>query len=303
MISFVSPIYQAENTARNLVAEIHLLMKRINESYEIILIDDRSTDNSWKLLKELSFENKEVTSIRLSKNFGQHPAIMAGLKNTSGDWIIVLDCDLQDQPKEIFKLYSKALKGYDAVLAKRKSRKDSKFKKFMSYSFAKVFGYFTDTNYDHEIGNFGIYKRKVVDSILNIPDQVLFFPLFVKYVGYNTTSIEVEHNFRLNGESNYNLTKLLKLAFNIIVSFSNKPLKLMVKFGVLISIISFFFGTYYLYKALTNQIFVLGYSSIIISIWFLSGIIITIIGICGIYLGKIFDQAKGREVYIIDEKL
>jgi dolichol-phosphate mannosyltransferase len=122
-------------------------------------------------------------------------------------------------------------------------------------------------------------------------------------VGYNSTSIIVEHALREEGKSSYNFSKLISLAFNSIISFSNKPLKLFVKFGLIISLISFLFGLYNIYLTVTNQIEVLGYSSIIVSIWFLSGVIITTIGITGIYVGKIFDQTKNRPVFIIDEKL
>ena len=168
--------------------------------------------------------------------------------------------------------------------------------------FSKIYGYFTDTEYDNEVANFGIYHKKVIQSILEIPDTIKFFPLFVKFVGYNSTSIIVEHAERAEGNTSYSFAKLLSLAFNTIISFSNKPLKLFVKFGLTISIISFLVGIYNLYLALTNQIEVLGYSSIIVSIWFLSGVIITTIGVTGIYVGKIFDQTKGRSPYIIDKK-
>jgi dolichol-phosphate mannosyltransferase len=228
---------------------------------------------------------------------------MAGLTQAKGEWIVVLDCDLQDQPKEVLKLYNKAIEGYDIVLAKRKSRQDSFFKKMTSKLFSKVYGFFTDTKYDNEVANFGIYNTKVIQSILKISDSIKFFPLFVKFVGFNSISINVEHAQREEGRSSYTFKKLISLAFNSIISFSNKPLKLFVKFGLIISVSSFFLGLYNIYLTMTNQIAVLGYSSIIVSIWFLSGVIITTIGVTGIYVGKIFDQTKDRPVFIIDEKL
>lgn len=302
-ISFVSPVYKTEKILNKLVSEIQKVMLEINHPYEIILVDDRSPDNSWEVMKLISSQVKEVKSIRLSKNFGQHPAIMAGLSLAKGEWIVVLDCDLQDKPKEVLKLYNKAKEGFDIVLAKRRKRQDNFLKKLSSYIFSQIYGYFTDTNYDNEVANFGIYHNKVIKSILEISDSIKFFPLFVKFVGYKSTSIIVEHGIREDGNSSYNYTKLISLAFNSIISFSNKPLKLFVKFGLLISFISFIFGLYNIYLALTNQIDVIGYSSIIVSIWFLSGIIITIIGVTGIYIGKIFDQTKKRPIFIIDEIL
>lgn len=300
-ISIVSPVYKAEKIIDKLVFEIRKTMQAVGVSYEIILVDDRSPDNSWLLMKALSRQFGEVKSVRLSKNFGQHPAIMAGLQQAKGDWIVVMDCDLQDQPKEIARLYAKATEGFDAVLARRTEREDSFLKKLSSNVYSKIYGYFTNTKYDNEIANFGIYSKKFIAAVLNLSDYIKFFPLFVNFVGFNTTSISVEHAKRDSGKTSYSLSKLIRLAFNTIISFSNKPLKIMVKFGLLISLFSFFTGSYYLYEAFSGGVAVLGYTSIIVSIWFLSGIIITTIGITGIYVGKIFDQSKQRPVFIIDE--
>lgn len=291
----------AEFMLNELVSEIQKIMIELDETFEIILVDDRSSDGSWEIMKQLSKENDEVKSIRLSRNFGQHPAIMAGLSMAQGEWVVVLDCDLQDQPKEVLKLYEKAKEGFDVVLAKRKQRKDSVMKKASSFVFSKVFSFFTDTSYDSEVANFGIYHRKVIQSILQVSDYIKFFPLFVNFVGFKTAKVVVEHGHRYQGTSNYTFGKLVSLAFNSIISFSNKPLKLFVKFGMAISTISFLIGLYHIYLSFMGKIEVLGYSSIIVSIWFLSGIIITIIGVTGIYMGKIFDQVKSRPVYIIDE--
>lgn len=301
IISIVSPVFRAEKIVENLVAEIQVVMKQLNLPYEIILVDDRSPDDSWNIMKSLSERYDNIKSIRLSRNFGQHPAIMAGLSQVKGEWIVVMDCDLQDQPKEIEKLYHKALEGFDVVLARRTKRQDSYLKKLSSKIFSKVYGFFTDTEYDNEIANFGIYNTKVIQSILGISDYIKFFPLFVNFVGYKRTSIEVEHAARESGGTTYGFSKLISLAFNSIISFSNKPLKIFVKFGIIISLLSFFVGSYYLYEAFNNKIEVIGYTSIIVSIWFLSGVIITTIGITGIYVGKIFDQTKNRPVFIIDE--
>ena len=184
MISIVSPVYRAEKILPILVSEINLVMERIGEDYEIILVDDRSPDNSWEVMKVLSSQNSKIKSIRLSRNFGQHSAIFAGLTKTKGDWVVVMDCDMQDQPKEIAKLYKKALEGYDIVLGQRENRKDKFLKKLSSKLFYKVFNYLSGGQFNNEIGNFGIYKKKVIDSILNISDYIKFFPLFINWVGF-----------------------------------------------------------------------------------------------------------------------
>jgi dolichol-phosphate mannosyltransferase len=300
-ISIVSPVYKAEKIIPELVRRIKESVSKITPHFEIILVEDCGPDNSWQVIKEQSKLHKEIRGIKLSKNFGQHYAITAGLTAAKGEWVVVMDCDLQDQPEEIHNLYIKALEGHDTVFAKRADRRDGFTKKLSSKVFSKIYSYFTDSKYDNEVANFGIYNKKVIQAVLRIGDSIKFFPLFVKLAGFKATTITVEHAERHSGTTSYSFSKLLSLAFNTIISFSNKPLKLFVKFGLTISVLSFFVGLYYTYLSLTNRIEVLGYSSIIISIWFLSGVIITTIGVCGIYIGKIFDQVKGRPTYIIDE--
>jgi polyisoprenyl-phosphate glycosyltransferase len=302
-ISIISPVYKADQIINQLVNEIQTAMTEINCSYEIILVEDRSPDNSWKVMQTLSKKFDNIKSIRLSKNFGENPAIMAGLTHATGEWIVVMDCDMQDQPKEIVKLYNKVIEGYDSVFARRKNRRDSFSKKLCSRFFSKVFGYLTDTKYDNSINNFGIYHKKVIQSVIKMNDCTKFFPLFVSYVGYHSATIDVEHAARAAGKSTYSYSKLISLAFNVLISFSNKPLRLFVKFGMLISIFSLFMGYSTIYEHFITEEHVVGYSSLMLSIWFLAGVNITIVGIVGIYIGKIFNQSKGREIFIIDEVL
>ena len=303
MISIVSPVYRAEKILPILVSEINLVMERIGEDYEIILVDDRSPDNSWEVMKVLSSQNPKIKSIRLSRNFGQHSAIFAGLTRAKGDWVVVMDCDMQDQPKEIAKLYKKALEGYDIVLGQRENRKDKFLKKLTSRLFYKVFNYLSGANFDNNVANFGIYHQKTIKSILDMKDYVKFFSLFINWIGFKSVSIPIEHGEREEGKSTYSVGRLFKQAFNVIISFSDKPLRLFINFGLSISVLSFIVGIYYLYLALTGKIAQPGFSSLILSIWFLSGIIISGIGIVGVYLGKTFDQAKGRPTFIIDEEV
>jgi dolichol-phosphate mannosyltransferase len=301
LISIVSPVYKAELILEKLVEEIQLVMKKLAVDYEIILVDDRSPDQSWEVMRKLSSSFPELKSVRLSRNFGQHPAIIAGLSLAKGDWIVVMDCDLQDQPKEIEKLYNKTLEGFEIVLAKREVRKDGYVKKFFSKSFYKLFNYLSGIKANSEVANFGIYHKKVIKSILNINDNIKFFPLFINWVGFRSISINVEHKEREHGKSSYSILKLISLAFNTIISFSEKPLKLFTSLGLIISLFSVVFGFYFFVQYLTGKITEPGFTSIIISIWFLSGVIISTIGIVGIYLGKTFNQTKNRPVFIIDE--
>ncbi|MHA3046654.1 glycosyltransferase family 2 protein [Riemerella anatipestifer] len=301
MISIVSPVYRAEKILPTLVAEIHRVMQKIAEPYEIILVDDRSPDNSWEVMKALSAESENLKVYRLSKNFGQHATIFAGLSRVSGEWVVVMDCDMQDQPKEIEKLYKKAKEGYKIVTARRRQRKDKLLKILSSNIFYRLFNYLSGMKINREVANFGIYHREVIEAVKSIGDYIKFFPLFINFVGYTTASIEVEHSKREEGKSSYNFRKLVSLAFNVIFSFSDKPLRLFVTFGGLVSLLSLLMGLWYLYKFAMGYIVEPGFTSLILSIWFLSGVLISCIGVLGIYLGKAYNQMKNRPVYIIEE--
>jgi dolichol-phosphate mannosyltransferase len=220
-ISIVSPVYKAKNIIPLLVNRIENSVCKITPDYEIILVEDGSPDNSWQAIENVARNNSKIKGIKLSRNFGQHPAIIAGLSEAKGEWIVVMDCDLQDQPEEIEKLYNKALEGFDIVLAKRKNRQDGFLKRLSSMIFAKIYGYFTDTKYDNEVANFGIYNKKVIHEVLKMSDFIKSFPLFIKYVGFHSTAIEVVHAEREEGSTSYTFSKLISLAFNTIISFSN----------------------------------------------------------------------------------
>lgn len=300
MISIVSPVYRAEKILESLVSEINKVMLQIGEEFELILVDDRSPDGSWREMQRLSEIHSHLKIYRLSRNFGQHATIFAGLSKTKGDWVVVMDCDMQDQPKEIAKLFEKTKEGFEVVLAKRVSRQDSLVKKMGSRIFYKLFNYLAGIKIDHEVANFGIYKKSVIQSALQIGDTIKFFPLFIHWVGYNQIAIPIEHAEREEGSSSYNIFTLIDLAFNAIVSFSDKPLRLFVKTGIIISSLSIIIGVFYTIKYILGDITKPGFASIILSIWFLSGIIISCIGVMGIYMGKTFNQVKNRPTYIIE---
>ncbi|NOU16876.1 MAG: glycosyltransferase family 2 protein [Bacteroidales bacterium] len=301
--SVVTPVYGCKTSLYELYFRLTGVLETLNTDYEIIMVNDASPDGAWDTILEFANKDKRVKGINLSRNFGQHYAITAGLDHCNGEWVVVMDCDLQDQPEEIVKLYNKAKEGFDIVLARREKRKDTFFKRFWSYLFYKALSYFTDTKQDRTIANFGIYKYKVIESISRMEDNVRYFPTMVHWVGFRKIEICVEHCYRVNGKSSYNFKSLLNLAFNNIIAFSNKPLKLVIKFGFLIVFTSILFAFYNLLQYFKGNIIVTGYTSLIISIWFLSGIIISVIGIVGIYIGQIFDKIKQRPMYIISDKL
>lgn len=302
-LSVVSPVYRAEKILPVLVQRISDAALTITRDFEIVLVDDFSPDNSWAMIEQLAQENKAVKGIKLSRNFGQHYAITAGLDNAKGEWIVVMDCDLQDRPEEIPVLYQKAQEGFDIVLAKRSNRKDKFFKRLFSRYFYKVLSYLTGSEQDATVANFGIYHRRVNDAIKQMRESIRYFPTMVQWVGFRLTKIEVQHDERFEGKTSYNFKKLLRLATDIILAFSDKPLRLLVKGGLLLATIFFFVAIIYLIKWFRGEISVLGYTSLIISVWMLSGIIIATLGVVGLYIGKIFEGVKNRPIYLIEKKL
>ncbi len=302
-ISVVSPVYGCKSCLNDLYARLLITLEKITSDFEIILVNDAGPDKAWPLIKELAEKDKRVKGIDFSRNFGQHYAITAGLQYASGEWIVVMDCDLQDQPEEILKLYSKAQEGYEVVLAQRVDRQDGFFKKAFSRLFYKVLGYLTETGQDSTVANFGIYHRSVVNAILEMKDSIKYFPAMVKWVGFKSVGIPIEHAEREIGASSYNFKRLIKLALDTVLSFSDKPLRLTIKFGLAISCLAFLFAIIEVIRFLSGSISVVGWTSLIISIWFLSGIIILVLGVVGLYIGRTFDRVKDRPVYITREKI
>lgn len=302
ILSIVSPVYYAEKIIDELIKRICASVSLITNDYEIILVEDGSKDNSWNKIAQHCKKNEKVKGIKLSRNFGQHNAITAGLDHCRGDWIVVMDCDLQDQPEEIPNLYHEALKGFDIVYAKRKQRHDSYLKKIGSRIFYKGFAWLSGVPQDGTIANFGIYSSNAIAAVNDLREPLRSFATMIKWVGFKSTAIYVEHAERFEGNSTYNFHRLLNLALDISLSFSDKPLKMTVKLGALISIGAFFFGIYTLYKYFTGQITEPGFTSLILSVWFLAGLVIFILGVIGLYLGKVFDGIKKRPLYIIEKK-
>lgn len=301
-LSIISPVYYAEKILPVLVERIESSVEKITTDYEIILVDDCGPDNSWEVIESLANTNSKIIGIKLSRNFGQHYAITAGLDQAKGDWVVVMDCDLQDQPEEIEKLYNKALEGFDIVLGRRFDRKDRFLKKLFSKIFYRTLGYLTGTEQDETIANFGIYNRNVVNAVVSMRESIRYFPSMVKWVGFKSTKVNVVHDERNEGESSYNLKRLINLALDIILAYSDKPIRLLIKVGLFISGISVLVALIYFIKWLKGDVLVLGYTSLIISLWLLSGIILSTLGIIGLYVGKTFEGVKNRPIYIIDKK-
>lgn len=300
-LSVVIPVYKAEKLLGELYRRLKKSLESITTDFEILLVEDCGEDGSWQLIKELAKIDPRVKGFQFSRNFGQHYGITAGLDHCTGDWVVIMDCDLQDQPEEISKLYCKALEGYDVVLADRGKRTDPPIKRFFSWAFYKVFSYFLDLDYNGQAGNFRIISKKVVNNFRQMRENLRFFGGLITWMGFNTTSVTIQHAKGLNEKSTYTFAKLWKLAINAIIAYSDKPLRLSIQLGFLMSFFAFLYGTYIVIRSTIFHIPVQGWSSLIVSLYFIGGIIIGILGIIGIYLGKTFDEVKKRPLYILAE--
>jgi len=300
-ISIVSPVYGCDELLKELCDQLHEALCQIDDNYEIILINDASPDNAWPVIQALAKSNTHIRGVDLSRNFGQHAAITAGLNLAKGDWVVVMDCDLQDQPKEILKLYNKALEGYEVVFGRRVKRQDSAAKVLSARLYRKVFDYFTDNTSDPTIASFGIYKRNVVDAFNTIKDQTRTLQLTIRWLGFRWTAIEIEHAARREGRSGYTFRRLLRMATDIIVSQSNKPLRLSISFGFFMAISSIMYAVYLVSRYFIWGVSVEGWTSVIVSIYFVGGLLFANLGILGLYLGKVFDETKSRPLYVVRE--
>lgn len=301
-ISVVIPVYKAEKCLHELYRRLKNALEKITLDFEIILIEDAGGDRSWEIIQLLAKDDMRVKGLKFSRNFGQHYGITAGLDYCDGDWVVIMDCDLQDQPEEIEKLYNKAQEGFDVILANRGKRNHSFKKRLSAKLFYKVFSYFLDFNYDGDAGNFRIISRNVVYYFRQFRENLRFFGGLITWMGFKTAYIEVAHASRFSDKSTYTFKKLWKLASDAIIAYSDKPLRLSIRLGFFMSFFSFMFGLYIFIKALVSHTSVLGWSSLIVSIYFIGGIIIGILGVIGIYLGKTFDEVKKRPLYILSEK-
>lgn len=303
LLSIISPVYKGEKMLEKLVSRIESAVKSITEDYEIILVNDCSPDFSWDRITEICANNNNVKGVNLSRNFGQHYAITAGLAESKGEWIVVMDCDLQDSPEEIPNLYQKAQEGYDTVLAEIIEREDRFLKKWSSRAFYYVFAFFTDSPVDKKTSNFGIYNRKVIDAVLSMGDYIKCFPIEVRWVGFKIGYYPVNKDARAEGTSGYTWSKLFSFAFNNIIAFSNKPLKMALRLGFFIVLFSLCLASFYFVRYLLGGIAVSGFTTLVISLWLIAGILISLIGIVGIYLGHVFDKVKGRPTYVVKERI
>ncbi len=303
-LSVVSPVYQGEKMLDELVRRIEAAVSELTADYEVLLVNDCSPDGSWKRISELCAANHHVKGINLSRNFGQPYAITAGLSYAKGDYVAVIDCDLQNKPEDLPALFRKAQEGYDIVSARRVVRGgDTALKRLSSAVFHRTYDFLSGMETDKAVAEFGVYSRKIVDVYCSIPEYSRSFVELIHTLGFRKSTVDVLHDHRLEGKSSYNLYRLLKLSFNAIISNSNRPLYIAVTLGLLMSGLSFLMAIYNVFAKFAGLNEVVGYTSTIFSIWFVGGILLLMMGVLGLYIGKIFDQVKGRPVFIVSDTL
>lgn len=302
LISIVSPVYGCRDC-------LHILVKTIEQSFngseldwELILVDDRAPDEPWPVIQEIAKQNPKVRGIRLSKNHGQHLAIWAGLEATKGDWVSVIDCDLQDDPKAILELYKQIQKDkVDAIFVSRGEWKDTWFRRFASRMFYKTMEVLTGVHLNGDIGNFGLYSRRLVDLLLAFQEKEVYFPIMVILTGLPRSEYTINRSERLEGDTSYSLMRLIKLAVTIIIRFSDRPLKLSVLLGLLFSGLSAFISIFIFIAWAIGAFSVPGWASLILSTWFLAGLILAVLGVHGFYMGRIFTEVQNRPRFIIEQ--
>lgn len=303
-LSIVSPCYGAPTLLRELVRRITETVAQLTDSYEIILVEDCSPDNSRDIIRELCAQDSHVKGVFLSRNFGQQSALNAGYDTAKGDYVVTLDCDLQNPPSQIRDLFLKAKEGYDIVFATRRNRPDNFFMTQGSHVFNKLMGFLTDTRQDEAVAEFAIFSHKVIDAMAKMGDYHRYYPLMTQWVGFKTAKVDVEHAVRTDGKrSSYSMRKRIELAVSTAVSFSTKSLRLIVYFGTLVTLAAIVGAIVLVIKTIIMDETVSGWATLFVSMWFIAGIMIMVMGIIAVYVGSIFDEVKHRPSYLISETL
>ena len=301
-ISAVIPVYGCRAALPELHRRLSETLTKLSDDHEIIFVNDNCPQNSWEVIEDICRSDKHVKGIELSRNFGQMKAILAGLDYASGDWIVVMDCDLQDRPEEIINLYNKAQEGYDVVFARRKVRKDNLVKQMFARMFYKIYSFATDSIYDGNVCNFSIIRKKVAENYCRLREQHRGYVIYIRWLGFRQTEIDVEQDERYEGESSYTFKKRLKVAADLLTSQSDKIIRLFVSLGMVMSFLSFLaiIGLIIYHTVADVSI---GWTSIIATIILVGGLIIMVTGVVGIYVGNIFMQTKDRPLYVVRQIL
>jgi polyisoprenyl-phosphate glycosyltransferase len=301
--SVVIPLLNEETNLDPLYTRLTAVMELLAKPYEIIFVDDGSRDNSLKILKQIHQKDKRVKVISFTRNFGQHIAVTAGLDLSKGESVVLMDADLQDQPEEIPKLLAKIDEGFEIVYSKPTQRQDTLFKKITSKLYLNMLSKLTNSAINPEIPSFRVMTRKVVDYFNQFRERSRFFGGMVAWMGFSYAVVPTEHSNRFSGKTKYSLVKMFRMGLEGIISFSDFPLRLIGTLGLIVSILSFLVGLYYVLVWMIQGIPTPGYTSLIVAVFFMGGVQLTVLGIISRYLGSIHVEMKKRPIYIVKEKL
>ena len=299
-ISVVVPVYGCDGCIEALYARLKESLAGLGPS-ELIFVDDRSPDGSWPILTRLAERDPAVRAFRLSRNFGQHAAITAGLAQSRGRFTVVMDCDLQEPPEAIPELHAKALEGYEIVHTRRARRGQSLLRRVAGRTYFRLRNVVLDTDSGTDHGTLSMLSRKVVDAFLSLRDKDREYLAVLDWLGYRHATVEFDHAPRHHGRSSYTLRTLLRVAVDGMFFQTTTLLRWIVVLGFLVAIAGGCLAAYYLFSYLVSDPLP-GYTSLAVLLLVLSGFIITSMGVIGLYVGKIFEQVKGRPLYLIDAR-
>lgn len=301
--SVVVPVYNEEQVVLESYKRLKSVMDSIKEPYEIIFVNDGSRDRTAHIINEICDADKNIKLLDFSRNFGHQIAITAGMDYSEGCAIVVIDGDLQDPPEVIPRMLEKWREGYDVVYGKRARRNgESLFKKLTAAAFYRLLQKMTDVEIPVDTGDFRLIDRKVCDALKRINERNRYVRGIISWLGFRQTGVEFVRDGRFAGETKYPLKKMLKFAFDAITSFSYKPLKLATYLGFILSLFSFIYLLEVLYERFFTHNTIQGWASTLAVNLFFNGIILMILGVVGGYIGRIYDEAKGRPLYIVREE-
>ncbi|MFZ6014535.1 MAG: glycosyltransferase family 2 protein [Bacteroidota bacterium] len=299
MVSVVIPLYNDEEVIAPLLLRLVPVLERMEWNFQVIFVDDGSSDKSWQTVCELKKTYAFLTGIKLARNFGQQNAISAGLDNAQGEIIVLMDSDLQDRPEDIPKLVDKLLKSDASMaIAKWKTRKDSRYRLLVSKLFYKISQRLTTIKHEPNLGVFRAIRKSVVDELKNYQEKTSTTLSILYWIGADYVTVELERDERQAGKSGYNLSRMLGLALGRIFSFSMFPIRLATYFGLVMAFLSFVTGLFLILRRL-NGVVAPGWTSVTVIILFMSGVNFFFLGILGEYIGRTFLEAKQRPRYVV----
>lgn len=300
-ISIVVPVYNSEDCVLELNEAIQHAFANF-DAYELILINDKSPDKSWEKIQEACKINNKIIGVSFRKNFGQDAALMAGLRMSRGEYVVIMDDDLQHAPADIFKLYEQCIKGYDVCYALFTSKKQRGWKNMGSWLNGKFSEKLLNKPAEIYLSPFKIISRSVVNEIIKYPGSYPYVDATILTITSNLTQVEIEHHERFKGKSNYNLMRSALVFINHVTNYSIYPLRLVTITGITTAVLSFILGLIYLFLFLLgNTPIVAGWYTLVILLVFFGGLILVSLGLIGEYIGRIFMSVNNKPQYTIDK--